>query len=76
MDTTSVLQMLVSDVLSSAPAAARVFLNRGMSCPGCPFSAFETVSEVAANYRCDAEALAADLLRTQSADAEPGRDRT
>jgi hybrid cluster-associated redox disulfide protein len=55
------LQMLVSDVLAGRPAAARVFVERGMGCVGCVFNRFETVAEVAAVYACDAYQLACSL---------------
>jgi hybrid cluster-associated redox disulfide protein len=59
---TALLQALVSDVLSGRPAAVEVFVRRGMSCPGCPFARFETVSDVAEIYQQDPEVLAASLL--------------
>ena len=55
------LRMLVFDVLAQRPAAARVFIERGMGCVGCAFARFETVSEVAAVYGCDAHELARSL---------------
>jgi hybrid cluster-associated redox disulfide protein len=56
------LDTTVAAVLASCPEAARVFLDRGMGCPGCPFAAFETVSEVARVYGLEASELAAALL--------------
>jgi hybrid cluster-associated redox disulfide protein len=53
--------MLVVEVLARRPAAARVFIERGMGCVGCTFARFETVSEVAAAYGCDAYDLACSL---------------
>ena len=53
--------MLVIDVLAECPAAARVFLERGMGCVGCTFARFETVAEVAAVYGCDPYDLARSL---------------
>jgi hybrid cluster-associated redox disulfide protein len=58
-----VLAMLVSDVLASTPAAASVFVERAMSCVGCPFASFETVADAARIYDLDAQELAAALLR-------------
>ena len=55
--------MLVSDVLQFTPAAAQVFLDRRMSCVGCPFARFETVADVAATYRMDPTELATALLQ-------------
>jgi hybrid cluster-associated redox disulfide protein len=57
--------MLVFDVVAERPAAARVFIERGMGCVGCTFARFETVSEVAAAYGCDAY----ELARTLTADS-------
>jgi hybrid cluster-associated redox disulfide protein len=55
--------MLIFDVLSESPAAARVFIERRMGCVGCTFARFETVAEVG----CDADGLAYSL-------AAAGRD--
>lgn len=68
------LNMLVSDVLLAAPATAQVFVSRGMSCPGCPFARFETVAEVAAIYRQDANELAASLCHADAASPPPQED--
>jgi hybrid cluster-associated redox disulfide protein len=62
MTPSELLDRPVSEVLALQPAAGRVFLDRGMSCPGCPFSPFETVADVAAVYGVDAITLAAALL--------------
>jgi hybrid cluster-associated redox disulfide protein len=67
MTPTVVLNMLVSDVLAASPAAARVFVERGMGCVGCPFAPFETVSEAAREYGIQPSELANAL-----AAMEPG----
>ena len=56
-----VLHMLVFDVLTKSPAAARVLIERGMACVGCTFARFDTVADVAAAYGCDAYELACSL---------------
>ena len=56
----------MAEVLRVCPAAARVLLDHGMRCVGCPFSAFETVADVARVYGLDAPSLAVSLL-----DADP-----
>ena len=53
------LNMLVAELLAFSPAAAAVFIERGMACVGCPFARFETVAEAAAIYGFDARDLAA-----------------
>jgi hybrid cluster-associated redox disulfide protein len=58
------MNMFVADVLSANPAAAQVFIRRGMGCVGCAFVRFETVAEVAAAYGVDACALATALRET------------
>jgi hybrid cluster-associated redox disulfide protein len=73
--TTDVLSMLVADLLRQRPAAAQVFVRRGMSCPGCPFAPFETVAEVADIYRQDPADLAASLLQAGEAGAAAAEDR-
>ena len=62
MTPTELLDTTVSDVLAAAPAGARAFLDRGMSCPGCPFSRFESVADVALAYGMDPVTLAAALI--------------
>lgn len=62
-----VLHMLVFDVVTERPAAARVLIARGMACVGCTFARFDTVSDAAAAYGCDADKLAEAL-------AAAGRD--
>jgi hybrid cluster-associated redox disulfide protein len=63
MTAMDLLPMLIADVLrAGGPAAAQLFVTRGMSCPGCPFAPFETVADVAAIYRQDPNELAAALL--------------
>ena len=57
-----VLHMLVFDVLTKSPAAARVLIERGMACVGCTFARFDTVADAAAAYGCDAHELAAALV--------------
>ena len=52
----------VADVLAATPGAARVFLDRGMHCPGCPFAPFETVAEAAFVYGVDLQELHRALL--------------
>lgn len=55
------LNMLVAELLAFSPAAAAVFIERGMACVGCPFARFETVAEAAAIYGFDARDLAGAL---------------
>ena len=63
----------VADVLAATPRAARVFLDRGMHCPGCPFAPFETVAEAAFAYGVDLQELNAALLALTPAEThEPG----
>ena len=66
MTPSELLEMPVSEVLAILPAGVRVFLDRGMSCPGCPFSPFETVADVAEVYGVDHIMLAAALLGAAS----------
>lgn len=61
------MNMLVADVLAISPAAAAVFVKRGMGCPGCPFARFETIVEAARAYGLSASELAGDLVTLRSA---------
>lgn len=56
------LQQLVCDVLGTSSGRARVFVEAGMPCLGCPMTRFETLAEVAAACQVDAVSLAAALL--------------
>jgi hybrid cluster-associated redox disulfide protein len=67
------LQLLVADALVGSAARARVFVERGMACVGCPMARFETVAEAAAAYHLDPSSLATALL---AASSEPAADGT
>jgi hybrid cluster-associated redox disulfide protein len=66
-----VLAMIVADALEADPRRARVFLDHGLACVGCPMSRFETVEQVAAIYGIDPLALAAALVDPPGAAADP-----
>jgi hybrid cluster-associated redox disulfide protein len=66
---TDILAATVTEVLAANPDAAQVFVSRAMACPGCPFAAFETVSQVATVYGCDAVELANALAAAKVDDA-------
>ena len=55
---------LVGAILEEHPETLVVFLRNRMHCPGCVMVRFTTVAEAAANYRLDANELAAELLAT------------
>jgi regulator of cell morphogenesis and NO signaling len=69
MNPIALLDMPVSDVLAANRTTARVFLDRGMNCVGCPFSAFDTVAEVAAVYGLDPLTLATALSEVEAGDS-------
>jgi hybrid cluster-associated redox disulfide protein len=73
VNTADVLNMLVSDVLAERPAAARVFVERRMACPGCAFAPFETVAEAAAAYGVNCQDLARSLAAATGAPQEVHR---
>jgi hybrid cluster-associated redox disulfide protein len=62
--------MLVSEVLAAMPAAAHVFIERGMGCVGCEFAPFETVAEVAQVYGIEPGDLANSLATTAGTSQE------
>lgn len=51
----------VAAVLQRGAACVRVFLERGMACPGCPMAGHETLADAAATYGLELERLIADL---------------
>lgn len=61
MTSRDLLHLLVADAIGNSRSRARVFVERGMGCVGCPMARFETVAEVAAAYHIDALSLAAAL---------------
>ncbi len=72
MTAAPIKNMLVADVLVANPAAAQVFIRRGMGCVGCAFARFKTVAEVAAVYGFDACELAMALTDTGVANVPGG----
>jgi hybrid cluster-associated redox disulfide protein len=48
---------VIGDVLDAAPETARLFLEIGMHCLGCPASRGETIEEACAVHGTDADAL-------------------
>jgi hybrid cluster-associated redox disulfide protein len=67
MDPAPLLDVRIGDLLAVHPRAARVLMQRGMACGGCPFAPFETIAEVATAYRIDARELAAALAGVTTA---------
>ena len=51
--------LIVADVLTRWPEIIPVLIRRRLICAGCAMSRFETLAEIAANYRLDLD----DLLR-------------
>jgi hybrid cluster-associated redox disulfide protein len=72
MTPADVLVLFVADVLAMSSGAARVFVDKGMGCVGCPFSRFETVADVARNYGVDPVQLAVALLEAVCVDVTQG----
>jgi len=68
------LDAVVAD-LAMSPAVARVFLDRGMACVGCPFARFETVADIAAVYGLDPLELAGNLAAAADACSSGGMTR-
>ena len=62
--------LTVAQLLRQRPAAAAVFVRRGMSCPGCSMAPFETLLEVAAVYGQEPAGFLADLADTAGASPE------
>lgn len=52
---------IVSAVLNERPETMAVFLRNRMHCPGCAMAPFMTLTEAAASYRLNANALVAEL---------------
>ncbi len=65
----------VAEVLAEFPTAASAFVARRLDCIGCDMSAFETISDVAANYRLDARQLLADVRSASRAEQSKQKTR-
>ena len=52
---------IVSEALDTSPRTLSVFLRHGMHCAGCVMAPFMTLTEAAAHYRLDPEALVGEL---------------
>ncbi len=61
------LTSTVADVLADFPAAAAAFVKRRLDCVGCDMAAFETIGDVAANYRLDPDQLLAEIRSASGA---------
>ena len=53
--------MTIAEVLSIDPGCARVLMEAGMHCIGCPASAGETLEEAGAVHGIDADELVSNL---------------
>ncbi len=51
----------VAVITANRPAAARVLLDHGMHCVGCPIAPYETLADACAIYQLDVDALIAEL---------------
>jgi hybrid cluster-associated redox disulfide protein len=51
-------------LLAERPEAARILLRHGMACIGCAMARFETIADVAREYRVDLRLLLNDLRMT------------
>jgi len=65
-------ETIVADVLATDSPALRVFLRRGMVCPGCPMARFMTLAEAAKAYGLDVADLVHEI--TGSPDASVASD--
>ena len=68
------LTTTVAEVLSEFPAAASAFVARRLDCVGCDMAAFETIGDVAANYRLNARDLLVEIRAASS--QKPNTKRT
>ncbi len=51
----------VDELLRRWPAAARVFIQHGMACVGCPLSRFESIGDAATSYGLSERSLLRQL---------------
>lgn len=52
---------LVDDILRTFPQTARVFLDNGMKCVGCPIGLFHTIDDACREHDLDRAMLLAEL---------------
>jgi hybrid cluster-associated redox disulfide protein len=53
MPAADLLHASIADVVAAHGHAARLLIERGMNCVGCPFARFETLADAAAAYGVD-----------------------
>ena len=53
--------MIIMDVLRSAPETAQFFLDIGMHCLGCPSASGESIEQACMVHGADADKLVADI---------------
>ena len=58
----------VANVLARSPRAARLLLDRGMHCVGCPIAPFETIAEACTIYGVSLDTLLVDLAGVPAID--------
>lgn len=52
---------LVDDILRAFPQTARVFLDNGMKCVGCPIGLFHTIDDACREHDLDRAMLLSEL---------------
>ena len=58
-------EMTVKEVIEKYPKTASVFTNLGIYCFGCPVASFETIEEMAKNYKLDLKKLLENLNKAK-----------
>jgi hybrid cluster-associated redox disulfide protein len=56
-------ELSVADLLARWPQTVQWFLSHQMSCVGCNMATFDSLQEVAANYRIPIEEFLSDLRK-------------
>jgi hybrid cluster-associated redox disulfide protein len=65
-------ELTVNQLLRRRPAAAAVFVRRGMACVGCSMAPFETLVEVASVYGQEPSGFLAELAGVSGAAQSAG----
>ncbi|MFZ7091276.1 DUF1858 domain-containing protein [Primorskyibacter sp. 2E233] len=52
----------LSVLFSEWPRLVRVFMDRGMLCPGCPIAPFHTITDACLEYDLNEDEFRADLI--------------
>ncbi len=61
----------IDDLLARCPAAALVFVRRGMHCVGCPLAGFDSLQDACREHHQPLDGVLADLAQAARRERQP-----